>query len=318
MATATKTRRHKAPTAAQREKWAKDRADKAEQLQAALAVQVQDMASGEQWQAYLDFVGSFHNYSFRNALLIQVQRPTATAVAGYVAWQEKGRQVRKGEQAISILGFATKKVTNPATGEEEKKAYFPVRKVFAEDQTEPITEDMIEDIRKRNPKAKLFSEVPADPVQRLAGEDDNAIADRVRVYLESLGWTVEREELVGPNGYTTTDGSKRVVISSTLSPAQAAKTSLHELAHVLLHTEDGKGIEGLGQATKELEAESASYVSANILGLDSTGYSIGYLTSWSEGDPEAVKATADRVLKGAHLIVEALDPVETEEEVVAN
>ena len=305
MSAATKTRKPVSP--AERERRAAARKETAEALQAGLAAQVAEMAAGKAWKQYLDFAGSFHTYSFNNAMLIMIQHPTATAVAGFRSWQEKGRQVRKGEKGIKIYGFATKKITDPVTGEEKSQAYFPIVSVFAEDQTDEITEETIEAIRKGNPKAKMFSEIPANPTQRLQGEDPGQITERVMKFVQDYGWNFVIEPTGDEsNGYTTLDGSKRIVVDPYLSDAQTAKTSLHEAAHMILHT-DEEGMK-LDRATQELEAESASYVASKMLGLDSEGYSIGYLTGWAQGDPEAVRATAERVLKAAHKIIEALDP----------
>ncbi|QGJ95058.1 peptidase [Gordonia phage RedWattleHog] len=309
--TTTATRKHtrKPMSAAKREQAAAARKEQAEALQAGLAAQVAEMASGAAWRDYLDFAGNFHRYSLRNTLLIMVQHPTATSVAGYKAWQERGRQVIKGEKAIRIYGFAQKKVEDEVTKEVTYQTYFPIVSVFAEDQTAPITDDMIADIRKANPKAITFAEAPVNPTQRLQGTDDTDILGRVAAFVEGNGWEFAIEAVGGgANGFTTIDGTKRVVVEANLAPAQQAKTALHEAAHMILHTDEEGMV--LDRATKELEAESASYVASKMLGLDSEGYSIGYLTGWSQGNPDAVKATAERVLKAAHRIIEALDPTD--------
>ena len=77
--------------------------------------------SSEQWRRYLDFVASFHSYSLNNLLLILGQCQDASRVAGYRAWQAKGRQVRKGERALRIFGRSTKTLTetDDASGEDK-------------------------------------------------------------------------------------------------------------------------------------------------------------------------------------------------------
>src|SRR6188472_48577 len=74
-----------------------------EELHQRLRAAVEQLESGEQWQAWLQFARGFHRYSFNNLLLIMAQRPDATAVASYRTWQAKGRQVRKGETAVRVL-----------------------------------------------------------------------------------------------------------------------------------------------------------------------------------------------------------------------
>ncbi|HLR97343.1 MAG TPA: ArdC family protein, partial [Jiangellaceae bacterium] len=102
---------------------AEQRRAEAEALHAGIANQVNALRSSEEWHRFLDFTRSFHSYSLNNVLLILAQRPTASAVAGYRQWQAKGRQVRKGEKAIRIFGYSTKKITqeDPDTGEEVEK-----------------------------------------------------------------------------------------------------------------------------------------------------------------------------------------------------
>lgn len=316
MATSTKSRRK--PSAAQVEA----RKEKAAALHATLETQVQALASSEQWANYLTFAQSFHRYSFRNSLLILAQRPTATQVAGYAQWQEKGRQVIAGAQSIAIYGFAQKRVTeeDKETGEktERKQTYFPIRRVFDISETVPITEDMIEDIRKGterrrgNPKAKVWTG-DHEPVRLPEGEDEHDVVRRTAEHIESLGWTFHQEQITdGSDGYTMQDGSKRVAIREDMSGAAKAKTALHELAHLLLHSDPATGercSDGPdSRAVRELEAEATAYVVAGVLGLDTSDYSVGYLTGWSGGDHEAVAATAERVLKTADTILDAVFP----------
>src|SRR5699024_8550391 len=121
------------------------------------------------------------------------------------------------------------------------------------------------------------------------------------------GWTVSTENITtGANGYTTLDGRKQIVLHDELAPAQTAKTMIHEAAHAIMH-------EGITQAEyiehrgiKETEAESVAYIVAGTLGLDTSAYSVGYVAQWSEGDAELIKETAERVLKTAHQIIDAI------------
>jgi hypothetical protein len=109
------------------------------------------------------------------------------------------------------------------------------------------------------------------------------------------------------------DGTKRVVIDANLSPAQAAKTALHEAAHVLLHSteEHAEYVEHRG--IKETEAESVAYIVAGMLGLDTSDYSVGYVAGWSNCDAETIKATAANVLRTAHTLADALTENEESE-----
>jgi len=291
-------------TPQQREAAREARAAKVEQMHNELTAAVNALAESGQWQRWLDFLGSFHQYSLNNTLLIQVQCPHASKVAGFKAWQAKGRQVRKGETAIRIFGkpFRIVAETDEATGEKTRRAVKcppPVVSVFDISQTDPIE----------------GVEQPTAPVAQLQGDDPADLFERIAAWMTGQGWTVTREQIPGEvNGFCTIDGSRRIVVDADLSDAHAAKTAIHEAAHAILHTdEDGKGTTEPDQATCELEAESVAYVVAGLHGLDTSDYSVGYVASWSGGQAEKVKATAIRVQEAVHLIAEALTD-ETEED----
>ncbi|MEH6807183.1 MAG: ArdC-like ssDNA-binding domain-containing protein [Rhodococcus erythropolis] len=287
---------------------AADKAEARRELAASLHTSITDkvaeLTSSDTWRAYLDHVASFHSYSFNNVLLILSQKPEATQVAGFRAWQQRGRQVRKGEKAIRIYGYSSRTVTetDPDTGDEEtrKVPTFPILSVFDHSQTDPI---------EGHPQ-------PEDITQLLTGADPDAIYDRVAAIMTGRGWTVTREAIAtSANGYTTTDGSHRIVVDAALEPAAAAKTMIHEAAHAIMHAPDLIGPEArkdLHRGRMEVEAESVAYVLAGMLGLDTSAYSVGYIAGWAAGDLEQVTATAKAVLTAVHELADALDPAAAE------
>ena len=286
-------------TPQQREAAREARAAKVEQMHNELTAAVNALTESGQWQRWLDFLGSFHQYSLNNTLLIQVQCPHATQVAGFKAWQTKGRQVRKGETAIRIFGkpFRIVAETDEATGEKTRRAVKcppPVVSVFDISQTDPIE----------------GVEQPIAPVAQLQCDDPADLFERIAAWMTGQGWTVTREQIPGEvNGFCTIDGSRRIVVDADLSDAHAAKTAIHEAAHAILHTDDeGKLTGEPDQATRELEAESVAYVVAGLHDLDTSTYSVGYVASWSGGQADKVKATAVRVLDAVHRIADALTP----------
>ncbi|MFC5931522.1 ImmA/IrrE family metallo-endopeptidase [Cryobacterium melibiosiphilum] len=278
-----------------------ERRAEAEALQATIAEQVEELRESETWARFLTFAQSFHRYSLGNLLLIFSQCPEASHVAGYRTWQKLNRQVRKGETGIRIFSGrdVCETVENEKTGEEEEQRrvrFFPVS-VFELGQTDVIDEEEGD---------------PAELAQQLTGEDPAGILDAVTDYLTGKGWTVEREKIAGAaNGYMTMDGTQRVVIDADLSPAQAAKTALHEAAHVLLHADDEPGEYVEHRGIKETEAESVAYIVAGTLGLDTSDYSVGYVAGWSNCEAATIKATAANVLRAAYALADAL--TETEE-----
>jgi hypothetical protein len=132
--------------------------------------------------------------------------------------------------------------------------------------------------------------------------------DALTAYLVGEGWTVGRQSLPGTMNGVTRPETMTVVIDEDLSPEQAAKTTIHELAHVLLeHTEDmAEYAEHRG--LMETEAESVAYVVAGLLGFNTAAYSVGYIAGWADGDTDLIKSTAARVLRTAHQIVGILIP----------
>lgn len=287
-------------------KSAEDKRAEMEALHAQLAASVEALRSSERWAAYLEFCRSFHRYSLNNLLLIMAQRPSATRVAGYRAWQSKGRQVRKGERGIRIFGTGTVKVRQDdeaeslagEAGEEPKRrrVFFPVS-VFDIEQTDVM------------PGHEDVSEV----ARVLTGDDVHGIAQRVTDYLTAQGVRVEVAPLVGPNGYSApadpeTGQPVRVVIAEHLAPAQRAKTALHEAAHIVLgHLDDDHSEYLAHRGRYEVEAESVAYVVAGMLGLDSSDYSTGYVAGWARSaEPDVLQSTAGRVLAAVRTLVEAL------------
>ncbi|MFJ8896649.1 ArdC-like ssDNA-binding domain-containing protein [Leifsonia sp. NPDC102414] len=269
----------------------------AEALHATLVDQVAALTDSAQWRRFLDFTRSFHAYSLNNLLLILSQRPDASAVAGFRQWQAKGRQVRKGEKSIKIFGYSTKKLTeeNTETGEETERRVprFPLLSVFDIGQTDPID------------GAEIL-----DPVTALTGADDHGVLDPLTAHLQADGWTVTREHLPAANGVTRPD-TRAVVLHDQLATEQAAKTLIHEAAHIQLGHVDDLAEYAQHRGRMETEAESVAYIVAGLLGFDTSSYSVGYIAGWADGDAALVRETAARVLAAAHQIANAITPADT-------
>ena len=278
----TKSTKKTGRTAAQRQA-------EREALLERLGEKVAALGNSDEWMAYLRFMAAFRRYSFRNLLLIAMQCPDATHVAGFRKWQQLGRQVGKGEKAIKILGYSTKKVTkiDPATGEEveDKIARFPVLSVFDVSQTdgEPI---------------------PSNAYELPTGEGPAGALDRLASWLQGEGWTLRELPLGGMmEGYT--DHRRRIIATETaLEPAARLLVLLHEAAHALLHDNDAEYVAHRGVC--ETEAESTAYVIANLLGMDADASSVSYVAGWAKADPEVIAAAATNVLRAVNTIAAAL------------
>lgn len=258
---------------------------------------VVSLTTGDEWMNYLKFAARFRKYSFNNQMLIWMQAPEAEFVAGYKKWQEMGRQVQEGSKAIRIFGFReyNREVERDGEMVEERRVFHPLAKVFNYADTKP-----------REGAQRVFE--PQTFAERLTGTDEAGIFERLAEWLRvEAGYTVSRETLTGTmNGYTTVDGSKRVVVSDEVEDAQAAKTLIHEAAHVLLHVADGGEDYRAHRGICEVEAESVAFVVAGSLGLDTSGYSVGYVAQWAEADHDLIESTGKRVLKTAQRLTEVL------------
>lgn len=277
----------------------------AAELHAKIAAGVESLTDSQQWEKYLSYCRSFHKYSVSNLLLIMAQMPEASQVAGFRSWQTRGRSVTKGQKGIRILGYAKKRIeeeNDKGETEERYVEYFPPLSVFDISQTEIIDED------------KANAGVIA---HRLEGEDAEGIADAVEKWLTDEGWTVTTEAIGGETNGMTSAELRRVIISENLSPAQRAKTMIHEAAHVVLHADLEPAEYMQHRGTAETEAESVAYVVVGMFGLDSSSYTIGYVANWSQGDTEIIRSTAANVLKASHIIYEALTETEAAAEVAA-
>lgn len=278
----------------------------AEALQTQITEQVEALRNSDAWIDFLKFAQNFHSYSLNNLLLILGQDRIASAVAGFRKWQELNRQVRKGEKALKIFGYGEKKMITEEIKRAEAlnqkiqrnskgdpvKSYFPMLSVFDIAQTDLI-----------DPEAGD----PSTLAQPLTGDDAQGIADAVRDYITGQGWTVETQHITtGANGYTILEGKKNIVVHDQLAPAQTAKTMIHEAAHAIRHADITHTEYIAHRGIKETEAESVAYIVAGTLRLDTSSYSVGYVAQWSEGDTELIKATAARVLKTAHQIIDAI------------
>jgi antirestriction protein ArdC len=272
---------------------ADERKAQAEALHATLIEQVQQLSDSGQWQAFLDFAKSFHHYSLNNLLLILAQKPDATMIAGFRQWQAKGRQVRKGEKSIKIFGYNTKKANTDEdmiSSEESERTvrYFPILSVFDTSQTDPID-----------------GTVPINPIQQLIGGNDHGVLVPLTAHLASNGWTLSRPTPHQANGYTDPE-RHTIALSSQLAPEQSAKTLIHEAAHVHLGHVDNIDNYRQHRGRMEVEAESVAYIVAGLTGFDTSAYSIGYVTGWSNQNIELIRETARRVLQAAHTIADAI------------
>jgi len=257
-----------------------------EKLQQAVA----EIASGDDWKRMLQVVSKFHRYSFNNHLMIFLQRPDATVVAGFNRWKSLGRFVRKGEKGIAIFAPCKYKTKIEEDNGEEKSVQqirgFRVVHVFDISQTEG--EDL-PDLDAVRPKL-------------LDGDAPDGIWDALARHADTVGYEVIRHRRGTENGYCDFL-NKQIAVRPDVSPAQALKTLIHELSHALLHGEGPVA----SREVAEVEVESVAYVVCDALGLETGEYSFPYVTRWAEGSIDLVKETAERAIGCAKQILGGLE-----------
>jgi antirestriction protein ArdC len=260
---------------------------KTDELLQRLAEGVANLTTSDEWLRYLDVQRRFHHYSFGNCLLIALQRPDATHVAGFRRWLELGRHVRKGEKGIAILApIVSRLMVEDEDGDVQTIVSAPraFRVVYVFDISQTDGE-----------------ELPPAPVSRLTGDDPDEFYSALREVAASIGFTVEEDYLDGQNGDCNHE-LHRIRVEVRNEPRQQVKTLAHELAHAILHEER----DGLNREQAELEAESVAYVVCADLGIDTSGYSCGYLASWC-AEPDVIRRAGHRIQAASEQILAAVD-----------
>ncbi len=331
-------RRQRAPaTPAERVRREQAQADKLTALHEQLSEQVQALRTGQDWTRWLDVARRFHSYSFNNTLLIAAQRPEATAVAGFAAWQALGRQVNKGERGLQILAPVVRRTSSAGQGEAGEPQ--PQPPGLQNGNADPAGAAEPPDRGKgRGGQVAGFrvayvwdvSQTAGEPLaeqprpQLLAGQAPEGLWEGLAGLLTARGFTLERGDCGAANGYT--DFAARTVrVRVDVDDAQAVKTLAHEAGHVLLHEPTGSTANGAGvgegttagcRGVKEVEAESVAYLVASSHGLDTGGYTFPYVTGWAAGadspggaSPETVvRLTGQRVLTATRTVLAATQP----------
>lgn len=253
-----------------------------------LSAGIAELTTSEKWTQYLNVQSKFYRYSPNNVMLILAQKPDATRVAGYRAWQALDHQVRAKELALRI--FAPMKYQKDDGPEGEKTSEirgFKLVPVFDVSQTEG-------------------PDLP-DVVSKLSGVAPEGVFTTLTEFAESIGFRVERPESLesGANGETI-HAQGRIRVASGNSEAQQTKTLAHEIGHALLHDPEVATTKYSARGLKELEAESTAYVICSALGMETGEYSFGYVAGWAGGAPEAlqgIKASTGRIQRAAAAVL---------------
>ena len=290
---------------------------------------VKELFTSERYAEYLKTMSKFYNYSFNNTVLIALQRPEATLVAGYSAWQKNfHRQVKKGEKGIQIIAPSQRKEKelvekfDPGTNE-------PILGPDGQPETE-VVEHVVSDFR----VVRVFdiSQTYGEPLPELAIPDLTGQVQNFPLFLQAV-----KDLSPVPIRFGETEGEakgyysnkkKEIVVKEDMSESQTIKTLIHEIAHAKLH--DREVLEQTGeekdQRTKEIEAESIAYTVCQYFGLDTSDYSFPYIAGWSDNLKmwelrtfmDAIRRTAGEFIKELEEKMKELETDRSERDDIQN
>ena len=279
---------------------------------------IQELFESEKYKQYLRTMSKFPRYSLNNTILIFLQNPNATLVAGFQRWQEEfDRYVRKGEKGLKIIAPA------PYKTKMEIEKLEPVTRLPIKDITGKV---LTEEVEVKIPMFKpvtVFdaSQTEGKPLPELVSSLEGNVSDYPKL-IEALRGTspvpIAFEEMkASMDGYFS-PLEQRIAIRSGMSEVQTISATIHEIAHSLLHNEnlepdqtlDQEQIKVLikNQRTKEVEAESVSYAVCAYYGIETNENSFGYIASWSK-DKELLelKASLELINQTANQLITEVD-----------
>lgn len=295
------------------------RADQLKEITERLEQGVKDIFTSEMYTKYLLTMSKFHNYSFNNTLLIAMQRPDATLVAGYNAWKNKFNcYVKKGEKGIQIIAPVPVKER-----EEREKIDKDTGLTVLNESGEPEIE-VVERVIPRFRVTTVFdyAQTDGEPLPTL---EVNELTARVKDYT-LLKEAIEQVSPV-PIRFGEIEGNakgyyshmdKEICVRADMGESQTIKTMIHEVAHAMLHDSDQMKQRGeeKDQLTKETEAESIAFTVCSALGIDTSDYSFPYVASWASGkELKELKDSMDTIRLTAADFLEKLETAVTERSV---
>ena len=289
-------------------------AEKLKEITDRLEQGITELFDSERYKEYLRVMSKFHNYSFNNTLLIAMQKPDASLIAGFTAWKNQfQRNVKKGEKGIKIIAPSPFKIKQ----ETEKIDPQTQTPVIGKD-GKPVTEEKEITI----PAYKVVSvfdvsqtegrELPNIAVDALTG-DVEQYSDFFAALEKTSPVPIGFEKIEGgAHGYYHLE-DKRIALGEGMSELQTLKTAIHEIAHAKLHDIDLNAPKDeqqprVDRRTREVEAESVAYTVCQHYGLDTSDYSFGYVAGWSSGRELAeLKSSLETIRSAAADIINSID-----------
>lgn len=268
---------------------------------------IEDLFDSDNYKNHLKTMSRFHSYSLNNTLLIAMQKPEATTVAGYNTWKQLNRQVVKGAKAIKILAPCIYKKKDIADIADAPG------KSIADKDNKDISESEKVLVGFKIVNVFDYSQTEGEPLPEITHKLEGNV-DEYTDFIEAL-----KQFSPVPIEFKAIDGSangyyhlvdKNIVVDNGMSQMMNIKTTIHEISHALLHDKDS-GIEkdnSPDKQTKEVQAESVAFTVCQYYGIDSSDYSFGYIGGWSSGkDLKELKASLETIRQTSQTIITGID-----------
>ena len=276
------------------------REERMSQIQEKLEAGVREIFDSEKYKDYISTMAKFPHYSINNCILIVSQCPEASHVCGYKKWQtDFNRVVNRNEHGIMIIAPMTYKA------DVEEAVYDSENHPVLDSNGKQVTETVTREFQGFRP-AYVFdvSQTSGDPLPTLATMLSGGVEDfeKMKDILIAISPVpISFEEITGgANGYFS-PATQSIVVKEGMSELQTIKTMIHEIAHATLG--HGGKDDKWDRETKEVQAESVAYWVTQMVGLDTSDYSFGYISGWSKDrevtelkeNLDLIKTTADKI-----------------------
>ncbi len=280
---------------------------------------IKELFQSDRYRQYLSVMSRFHRYSVNNTMLIYLQRPDASLVAGFQKWKNQfGRHVKQGERGITIIA------PTPFKKKIEEVKLDPDTKAPLLDQDgQQIVEEKEISIPMFQP-VKVFdvAQTEGKPLPQLASTLTGSV-EQYEVFTEAL-----RRSAPVPIGFMALEpsldgyfspGDRAITIREGMSQVQTVSAMVHEIAHSKLHDYEKQQEEAAAgtddveivkkdRHTEEVEAESISYAVCQYYGIETGSNSFGYIVSWSEGkELKELRASLETINRTASELITAID-----------
>lgn len=254
---------------------------------------VTELFDSDHYKEYLRVMARFHRYSFNNTLLIAMQCPGATRLAGFQSWKKFGRHVKKGEKGIKVIAPTPFKKTVEEDG-EEKEVVVPRYKAVS-------TYDVSQT------EGKPLPEIASTLTGSVDSYDD-LMAALAQVSPVPIGF----EDISGSAYGYYSPMEKRIAVREGLSEQQTLKTLVHEISHAKLHdvglSKPKDERPQIDRQTMECQAEAIAFVCCERFGLDTSDYSFGYIAGWSSGrELKELRSSLEIIRDAAAEIIDSVE-----------